>query len=374
MIWFLVSSFLFFLVAVLVEELGMLGSDTELQRDDASGGQLGEDSPPNDQVAVSASREARDDYPVLSSRQLRLVATTWSPFTNAPGKPRFALNLVDEALERIGITAQTSFVDGEGLTSVLVSEVFDGRAAVLGVEDAESAMIYSRPYLEHRLILVGRKPNDVTATSLASLAGSTIALVNGRGYTEADATTDGLVVIRTNREEDSIKTLLNGDADYALLDELVIHYLLNNHGQETHSRLSFGSAPLLTRSLHLAIRRSLPDAETIVSRFNAELRNMIADRTYHRLLLLEWILADVDGDGLEENVPFVDQVRAVPPARSYELFAMDAPATESAATRRFYLDGNMYVDWSAVPDQYKVRTIGSPGPFPVETSTFAFTW
>ena len=40
---------------------------------------------------------------------------------------------------------------------------------------------------------------------------------------------------------------------------------------------------------------------------------MIADRSYHRLLHLDWIRADVDGDGLREYVPHVDQTG--PPRR-----------------------------------------------------------
>ena len=34
--------------------------------------------------------------------QLRLVSTAWSPFTNEPGQPRFALDLVEAGLGRIG--------------------------------------------------------------------------------------------------------------------------------------------------------------------------------------------------------------------------------------------------------------------------------
>ena len=33
---------------------------------------------------------------------LTLVSTAWAPFTNAPGQPRFALDLVEAALGRIG--------------------------------------------------------------------------------------------------------------------------------------------------------------------------------------------------------------------------------------------------------------------------------
>ena len=98
--------------------------------------------------------------------------------------------------------------------------------------------------------------------------------------------TDGPIFVDSNSEEDSLARLRNGGADYTLMDDIVIQYLITNHGEEALTRLAFGSTPLLTRSLHFAVRRSLPDAESIISQFNAELRGMIADRSYHRLLHL----------------------------------------------------------------------------------------
>ena len=50
---------------------------------------------------------------------------------------------------------------------------------VLGDRRGERALIYSQPYLENRLILVERQGSDVSATSLADLAGKQIALVSG---------------------------------------------------------------------------------------------------------------------------------------------------------------------------------------------------
>ncbi len=47
-------------------------------------------------IAIPIMAAAKD-------RQLKLVSTAWSPFTNAPGQPRFALDLVDVALKRIGV-------------------------------------------------------------------------------------------------------------------------------------------------------------------------------------------------------------------------------------------------------------------------------
>ena len=311
---------------------------------------------------------------VAQDRQLKLVSTAWSPFTNAPGQPRFALDLVDVALKRIGVIAETVIVDEARLTPSLLSGEFDGSAALWKDTDRERALIYSRPYLENRLILVGRQGSDVSAASLADLAGKRIALVAGYAYGEAVETTDGPIIVGSNSEENSVAKLLKGNVDYTLMDDLVIQYLISNHAEVARTRLAFGSAPLLIRSLHLAVRRSLPDAESIISRFNAAILGMIADRSYHRLLHLDWIRADVDGDGLREYVPHVDQTGPRAPERSYDLFASGRPTTEPGKTRRFYFGGNIYEGWSSVPDKFKAQdfTKAEPGRLKIEIFTFEF--
>ena len=69
---------------------------------------------------------------------------------------------------------------------------------------------------------------------------------------------------------------------------------------------------------------------------------MIADRSYHRLLHLDWIRADVDVDGRREYVPHDDQTGPRPPERSYVLFATGSPTPEPGPKRRFYFGGNIY--------------------------------
>ena len=307
-------------------------------------------------------------------RQLQLVSTVWSPFTNAPGQARVALDLVGVALERVGITAETVIVDEAKLTPLLLSGEFDGSAALWKDTERERALIYSQPYLENRLILVGRQGSDVSAPSLDDLAGKRIALVAGYAYGEVVETTDGPTYVDSASEEDSVAKLLNGEVDYTLMDDLVVHHLISNHGEEARTRLALGSAALLTRSLHLAIRQSLPDAESIISRFNAELRGMIVAGSYHRLLQLDWIRADVDGDGRREYVPHDDQTGPYPPEHSYELFAAGRPTAKPGATRRFYFGGNIYEGWSAVPNQYKAPATSRPDPGRHVVRIFTFTW
>ena len=66
---------------------------------------------------------------------LRLVSTAWSPFTNPAGQPRYALDLVEAGLKRIGVTAVTTIVEPARFTLALLSDEFDGSAAAW--KDAE---------------------------------------------------------------------------------------------------------------------------------------------------------------------------------------------------------------------------------------------
>jgi polar amino acid transport system substrate-binding protein len=162
--------------------------------------------------------------------------------------------------------------------------------------------------------------------------------------------------------------------DYTLMDELVVHYIVSNYPNESGAKLQIGSTPLVTRELHFAVNRGRADAASIVERFNAQIRSMIADRTYHRLLHVDWIRADVDGDGVPEYVPLNDRPGPSEPQRVYTLFAAPAAAPETTAKPGFYLGGNIYSDWASVPENYKVSNSDPPDPRRSTGTIFKFTW
>ncbi len=306
--------------------------------------------------------------------ELRLVSTAWSPFTNEPGQPRFALDLVEAGLGRIGIKTSSTIVDAAQFTSALLSGKFDGSAAAWKDAERERTLLFSQPYLENRLVLVARRGGDVSAKTLPELKGKRIAIVEGYSYGEA-IDLSGPAFVRSRTEEDSLKLLLDGKVDYTLMDELVVQYIVSNYAEQARTRLQLGSTALLTRQLYLAVRRTLPDAESIVNRFNAQLRGMIADHTYHRLLHLDWIRADIDGDGLAELVPQSDRPGAVEPKRAYSLFVTDPSAMPTPKTQgRFLLGGSIYDGWTTVPDKYKVEDPKRPDPNRSTAGIFRFSW
>ena len=316
----------------------------------------------------------------LSAQQapvpLSLVSTTWPPFTDNRGQPRFALDLVETALERIQMRATTTFVSAAEFTPSLLSGRFDGSAAAWKDPARERALIFSQPYLENRLVLVGRHGADVSAKAFADLKGKRVVLVEGYAYGDAIENA-GPVWIKSRSEEDSLSVLLKGAADYTLMDELVVHYIVNNYPKEAGARLQIGSTPLLTRELYLAVSRTRADATSIISRFNAQLRGMISDRTYHKLLHVDWIRADVDGDGVPELVPSDDRAGANAPQRSYSLFTgspSPAGTRTSETTPGIYVGGNIYRDWASVPDVYKTVNPNQPDARRSTASLFKFSW
>ena len=308
------------------------------------------------------------------ARSLRFVSPERPPFSDVAGKPRFALDLVEAALERIKVNATTTIVPPNQYGKALLSGPFDGTAVGWRDSERERALMFSDPYLENRLILVGRSGSDVSAASLAALKGKTVALVEGYAYGDGFETA-GPKWVRSKGEQDSLTLLLNSKIDYFLMDELVVQYLVASYPEEAKTRLAIGTIPLHTRSVHLSLHRSLPDAGAIIKGFNTQLRSMIADRTYHKLLRVTWIRADVDGDGQVEYVSDSDQAGKSQPQRAYSLFSPPPMTpTPTPAQERYFFGGAVYNGWSSVPDHYKVDHLDRPDAVHPTARILTFTW
>ena len=316
-------------------------------------------------IAVSIAVSAQ-------STSLTLVSTAWPPFTNA-GQPRFALDLVEAALGRNSVTAKTTIVSASEFTPALLTGKFDGSGAAWKDAERERTLLFSQPYLENRLVLIGKRGADVAATALGALAGKRVAIVGGYAYGEA-IDRGGPIFVRTDSEEDSVKRLLDGGVEYTLMDELVVQHIVSTYPKESAARLQIGSTPLLTRELYLAIRRTRTDAPAIIAGFNAQLRAMIVDRTYHRLLHVDWIRADVNGDGITEYVPLSDQAGPSPPQRIYSLFTSPEAPAKPVDKPGFYVGGTIYRDWASVPETYKSFDAQHPNPDRSTASIFRFAW
>jgi hypothetical protein len=67
---------------------------------------------------------------------------------------------------------------------------------------------------------------------------------------------------------------------------------------------------------------------------------------------MNWIRADVDGDGIPELVGSGEVVGPEGPEAGYDL----AAAGRTSAADRFWIEGKMYDKWEDVPEKYKYQT------------------
>jgi ABC-type amino acid transport substrate-binding protein len=285
---------------------------------------------------------------------IRLASDVWPPFTNVSGQPRIAIDLVHEALKRAGIKTATSIVDWTEVVPGLLEEKFAGSAAIWHTTQRESFLLFSEAYLENRLVLVGQRGSDVSAKRLSDLAGKRIAVVESYAYGDTVDKTTGPDYVEGPNDRVNLRKVLRGDVDYMLVDDLLIRHLMEYQGDEARRLLEVGKTPLIRRTLHFAVRENLHEAASIIASFNDAIKEMLADGTYNDILQLDWIRADVDGDGRMELVPRTEQIGAVAPAAGYNIVWPGSAQDPAAAPKRFYIEGQVYEGWDSVPDYYKV--------------------
>jgi ABC-type amino acid transport substrate-binding protein len=292
---------------------------------------------------------------------LRLGSDIWPPFTDNPGHPRVAIELVQTALKRGGIDTnaviRTKFSD---IVDEIRSGALDGSAALWHSPEREGFLLYSRPYLENRLILVGRKGGDTSAESLAVLQGKRIGIVAHYAYGAAVENVTGPIFVEGDSDGDNLRRLLRGELDYVLADELVVFHLFRRAPEKATRLLAVGTHPLVTRSLHFALRRDLPQAVEIMKEFDAQIGKMLIDGSYNEVLQLEWIRADIDGES--ELVLRGTAAGIEAPQSSYEVFTLGEEKPKAGLKLHYVINGTPYDNWEDVPAEYKIPLKNRPAP------------
>ena len=301
---------------------------------------------------------------LAQKNQLNLASDIWPPFADTDGEKAFALELVEEALKRGNVGIATAIVSFKEVLDGINTGQYDGSATLWKTKDRESYLLYSQPYLENRLVLVSRAGNDVSAESLSDLKNKRVSVVSDYAYGTSIYTIPGVSILPGKSDQQNLELLLEGKTDYMLVDELLIKYLLEYQHKEVKKYLSVGSKAIIVQPLYFAILKSTPEADTIISKFDENIRQMMTDGTYNEILELNWIQYDVDGDGVLELVMGDGQAGKEAPANYYALMSASGLSTD---TDRYYINGTVYDGWNTVPAKFKNDIIKAANATPAES-------
>lgn len=282
---------------------------------------------------------------------LRLVSDVWPPFTDVDGKPREALDLVKAALLRGGVQSQSRIMTWSDALAQLEQGKLDGSAAVWKTPEREKYLLFSKPYLENRLVLVARKGEDVSAASVAKLVGKRLALTKDYAYGDAVTKAAQVTIVYRKSDAECLRAVLAKEADYLLLDELMVHHLFQFYATKADTLIAAGRTALVVYPLHLAIRRDYPRAQEIITTFDSNVAQMRLDGSYNELLHVAWIRTDVNGDGVPDYVASkkTAQKNGSDPSLTQAAYPLFQPAnTPSGAgpAPTYQVDGKSYNSWA----------------------------
>ncbi len=282
---------------------------------------------------------------------LRLVSDEWPPFTDAEGKPRRALALVEAALKRGNVRSSVTILKWTSAISLLNHRNFDGTAAIWKDAEREKTLLFSKPYFQNRLVLVGRLGSDVSAKAVAQLeAGKRLALTSGYAYSPAVTKAANVHISHHESDAACLRAVLAKQADYLLLDELVVRHLFRRYAEKATKLIVAGQVALDEHALHFALRKDYPGAAQIIATFDSNVQKMMADGTYNELLDLPWIQTDTDQDGQLEYVASsrsAAQADGDPYAThgGYPVFQPSRRAPDTGRAPEYMIDGKSYNSW-----------------------------
>ena len=213
-------------------------------------------------------------------------------------------------------------------------------------------MIYSAPIFQNRLVLVGRKGSGAETRSLEDLAGRTLAVVEGYAYGEELEKTNATLMAGGSEQANMLK-LLNGEVDYVLVSELLLTYARRVQREKFEAVLEIGSEPQITRHIHFAVKREVPGAGKLVKALNNEIKAMIRDGSYHEIMGVGRLIADIDGDGKMEVVIVGDPAETLNPEEVYADFSGTPPQGEMA--RWYLVDKKLYASLDDIPADKRAK-------------------
>lgn len=221
-----------------------------------------------------------------AAEPLRMVSDAWPPFTSRElPNDGLATAIVREVLAHAGYRSRYYEVPWARVLYGVQRGDYDLVINARYTEERERYGLFSDAYLYSNARFLRRVGSGIGFAGLDSLRPHSIAVVRGYAYAPAfDRKTD-LQRLEVKGFRVAARMLAAGRVQLSLEDERVADYHFQRDLRDIRDQLEFVDPPLARVGLHILVRRSHPQADEIVRRFNASLRALQADGSYRQLFI-----------------------------------------------------------------------------------------
>jgi ABC-type amino acid transport substrate-binding protein len=230
-----------------------------------------------------------------ADQTLSLGNDAWPPFIIEGSVQGISEKLVCEALDRANWKCAIEVNDWDKVLEAAKQGSLDGIVAAWRTPEREQFLLFSDPYLTNRIVPVVALDSPVQVQVVGDLAGKRVAIVPDYAYgDEIQRARNSFNEVAVKSSAEAIKTVQEGKADIALIDDLVARAHL-----ESGSPLDVNviSSVLAYRELHFAVSRQHPQSEQIISDFNRAYAVMLKDGAVNEALGVDWLATDLGNDG-----------------------------------------------------------------------------
>ena len=278
-------------------------------------------------------------FNLYAQTNLNLGSDVWPPFTDEGDKRSIALEIVKEGLSRNDIGVQTQILEFKEVLKSINDGDFDGSAALWKTQDREETLLFSEPYLENRLILVGLKGTEVNYKTVEDFDNQSLGVVANYAYEPELLNASNVNLVYGKSDQHNLEQLFDKKIDVMLVDELLIKYLLKNQYNDVKKYLNIADHAFQTQKLYFALRKDVPKAQNIMNGFNSAVKEMMLDGTYNEILDLDILQLDINGDGVVELIFNGQSVSDDASEKSYSIFYHDP---QDKKRTQYYLNGKSY--------------------------------
>lgn len=199
---------------------------------------------------------------------LRVAQTAWPPFImNSPLGRGIAHDLVIEGLIQAGY--QVEFI--EKPWARILKETLRGKSdvivAIWRTPKRAQEYLFTEPYMYNQMAVVSPVELNFEYHSIEDFKEKRVAMINGYAYTAELLNYPHLYKVTSIDLPNSIRLLLSSRADVLVTDEIVGRWTINEMGIDAE-KLHFSRKFLDSTPLHVAVRRTHPQAQEIVNALN----------------------------------------------------------------------------------------------------------
>ncbi len=217
---------------------------------------------------------------------LTIVAKEEAPYvgSNLPGNG-LSMEIIQTAFTKAGYETSLAFDTWPRAYEGAAIGVYDVVGSIWKTDARSQDFAFSEPYLYHQVKFVKKKSRaDIKFRVLDDLNGLVIGTLKDYAYGNLFLNSRQIIKIPQNNLLQSLSLLGQDRVDLAVGEQRKINYELKNFMPHNIKHFEFIPKSLIRRGTHIAVSRSNPKHEEIITRFDKAMKEMQADGTYDSIV------------------------------------------------------------------------------------------